>query len=157
MAKIIPNEETMVRFATTLSSITAPTVAQVNAGIDLTPLLISITASSTGNTVPTPTLDTLFETSVPGTSSANFSADFYRDDAADTAWETLPRGTKGYFVIQRFGANATRTVVAADEVEVWPVTVTSRSASAMTSNTAQMFTVTCSVPVEPVEDAVVAA
>lgn len=157
MAKIIPNQESMVRFCTTLSSMTAPTVAQVNAGVDLTPLLISITASATGNTVPTPTLDTLFETSVPGTSAASFSADFYRDDAADTAWTTLERGVKGYFVIQRFGASPTRVVVATDEVEVWPVQVTSRSASAMTSNTAQMFTVTCSVPQEPVEDAIVAA
>lgn len=156
MSKVIPNQETMVRFVTTLTSSTAPTATQINAGVDLTPLLISITASSNGNSVPTPTLDTLFETSIGGTSSASFSADFYRDDTTDTAWTTLPRGTEGYFVIQRMKANATRTAVAADKVEVWPIQVTSRSAAAMTSNTAQMFTVTCSVPVEPSENAVVA-
>lgn len=157
MSKVIPNQETMVRFCTTLSSSVAPSVAEVNAGVDLTPLLISITASSQGNSVPTPTLDTLFETSIGGTSSAQFSADFYRDTVNDLAWDTLPRGTKGYFVIQRFGANPTRTATVADKVEVWPTQVTSRSAAAMTSNTAQMFSVTCSVPVEPSENAVVAA
>jgi hypothetical protein len=157
MAKIIPNEQTMVRFATTLASTTAPTVAQVNAGVDLTPLLISITASATGNSVPTPSLDTLFETSIPGTSTASFTADFYRDDAGDTAWTTLPRGTKGFFIIQRWGANATRTAVAGQKVEVWPVTVTSRAAGPMTSNTAQTMTVACSVPVVPSENATVAA
>ena len=155
MSKVIPNQETMVRYVTTLTSQSSPTATQINAGVDLTPFLISITASSTGNSVPTPTLDTLFETSIGGTSAAQFSADFYRDSATDLAWDTLPRGTKGYIVIQRFGANGTRTAVAAQKVEVWPIQVTSRSASAMTSNTAQMFTVTCSVPVEPKEDAVV--
>lgn len=156
MAKIIPNEETAVRFVTTLASMTAPTAAQINAGVDLTPLTISVTATSTGNTVPTPTLDSLFETSVPGTSAAQFSADFYRDDAADTAWTTLPRGTKGYFVIQRFNAAANRTFSAGNAVEVWPVTITSRAAGPLTSNTAQTFTVTASVPVKPEEAAVVA-
>lgn len=156
MAKIIPNEQTMVRFVTTLSSSTAPTVAQVNAGVDLTPLLISITASSTGNSVPTPTLDNLFETSVPGTAAATFSADFYRDDTTDTAWNTLPRAAKGYIVIQRYGANATRTAVVAAKLEVWPVTVTSRAAGPLSSNTAQTFTVMCSVPVPPTENAVAA-
>lgn len=157
MSKVIPNEETAVRFVTTLANMNAPTVAELTLGVDLTPLLISITANSTGNTVPTPALDSLFETSIGGTSSAQFSADFYRDDVADTAWETLPRETKGYMVIQRFGANETRTFVAGDEVEVWPIAVTSRSSGPLASNTAQTFTVMASVPVEPNEGALVAA
>lgn len=156
MAKIIPNGETMVRFVTTLTSTTAPAATEINAGTDLTPFLVSITASATGNTVPTPSLDTLFETSIPGTSAASFSADFYRDDASDTAWTLLPRGTKGYFVIQRYNANAGRTATAAAKVEVWPVTITSRAAGPLSSNTAQTFTVTASVPVEPSENATVA-
>lgn len=157
MSKVIPNEETAVRFVTTLANMNSPKVAEINAGVDVTPLLISITANSTGNTVPTPALDSLFETSIGGTSSAQFSADFYRDDVADTAWNALPRGTKGYMIIQRFGANATRTAVAGAEVEVWPIAVTSRSSGALSSNTAQTFSVMASVPVEPNEGAIVAA
>lgn len=158
MAKIIPNAESWVGFATAIVNKTGPTVAEVNGATNVTPLLISINAASSGNTVPTPTLDTLFETSVPGTSAAQFSADFYRDDAADTAWELFPRGTKGYFLISRFGGGGTvnQPNVVGNKLEVWPVTVTSRSSAGLTSNTAQMFTVTCSVPVEPAENAVTA-
>lgn len=158
MTKIIPNEESFVGFATTVASKNAPTAANVASAVDLTHLLISITASSTGNTVPTPTLDTLFETSIGGTSAAQFSADFYRDDTDDVAWETLPRGTQGFMIISRYGGTGlNRRPVATQNCEVWPIIVTSRSSAALASNTAQTFTVTCSVPVEPAEDAVVVA
>ena len=161
MARLIPNENTHVRFVTTaqgISNIAAPTAAEVAAGANLTGFLISLNASSQGNTLPTPSLDTLFETSVSGTVSANFSADFYRDDAADTAWSTLPRRTTGWFVISRFGGSGTDNLpIASDGVEVWPVTVTSRMMQNMASNQVQMFSLTCSIPAEPNESAVVAA
>jgi hypothetical protein len=148
MARIIPNENSWVGFATTVANKNAPTAAEVTAAVNLTSFLISINASSQGNTVPTPALDTLFETSVPGTSTATFSADFYRDTTADTAWTTLPRGTAGFFIISRFGGAG---------VEVWPVTVTSRTNSNMSSNQVLTFTLTCSVNIEPSEAATVAA
>lgn len=128
--------------------------------VDLTGFLISITANTTGNTVPTPTLKTRFETNIQGTVAASFSADFYRDDSGDLAWTTLPRGIAGAFVISRFGGKSTTTPgmpIAGDIVEVWPVKVTSRAASGMTSNTAEMFTLTCSVPSVPTEAATVVA
>jgi hypothetical protein len=158
MARIIPNENSWVGFATTVANKNAPTAAEVTAAVNLTSFLISINASSQGNTVPTPALDTLFETSVPGTSTATFSADFYRDTTADTAWTTLPRGTAGFFIISRFGgAGANNKPIATDVVEVWPVTVTSRTNSNMSSNQVLTFTLTCSVNIEPSEAATVAA
>jgi hypothetical protein len=85
-------------------------------------------------------------------------SDMYRDDAADTAWETLPRGTTGYFYISRFGGTGPGYTPAVGEpVEVWPVRIVSRSASAMASNTAQTFSCMASVPEEPAENAKVAA
>lgn len=157
MARIIPNENSWVSFATSIASATlVPTAAEVTASTNVTGLLISINASSQGNTVPTPSLDTLFETSVPGTSNATFSADFYRDTTADTAWNLLPRGTAGFFIISRFGgAGALNKPIASDVVEVWPVTVTSRTNSNMTSNQVLTFTLTCSVNKEPNEAATV--
>jgi hypothetical protein len=116
------------------------------------------TSSSRGNTVPTPSFDSLFETSTAGTSAATFDADFYRDDENDDAWELLPRGTRGFFIISRFGGAGTDNLpVATDEVEVWPVMVTSRTMANMSNNTVQTFTVSCAVTGEPDEDAVVAA
>jgi hypothetical protein len=162
MARIIPNENTWVGFATTVASLNAPTAAEVAAAVDLTPYVISINASSQGNTVPTPSFDTLFETSIAGTVQASFSADFYRDDdpgvGGDLAWKTLPRRTNGFFVISRFGgAGAGNLPIAADKVEVWPVLVVSRTMANMSNNTVMTFTVTGSVPKEPAEAATVAA
>lgn len=159
MARLIPNESTWVGFATTIAATDLePTAAEVAAATVVTPLLISLNASSTGNTVPTPSFDTLFETSVPGTVSAQFSADFYRDDADDDAWDAFPRGTTGFMIISRFGGSGTANLpVAADEVEVWPITVTSRTMQNMASNQVLMFSLTCSIPEEPNEAAIVAA
>lgn len=156
MGRIIPNENTWVGFATTLTgTIDAPKVADITGAVELTHYLVSINASSQGNAVPTPSFDTLFETSILGTSQATFTADFYRDDGAtlDKAWDTLPRATKGFFIIARFGGIPSTV---ADKCEVWPVTVLSRAMSNMSNNTVETFTVTCAVPVEPNEAAVVA-
>jgi hypothetical protein len=157
MPRIIPNEETRVHFLTTITAgDLEPTTAEITAGVDLTPFVISINASTRGNIVQTPSFDTRFETSIPGTVTSTFEADFYRDDVADTAWETLPRNTQGYFVILRFGGTGTDGAIAAtDEVEVWPVFIVSRSATNLTSNTAQTFQVMCSVYKEPNEAAIV--
>lgn len=159
MGRVIPNEQTWVGFATVIASPTlAPTAAEVTAAVNVTPLLMGINASSQGNTVPTPSFDTLFETSIIGTSQATFSADFYRDDVADTAWDTLPRGTAGFFIISRFGGSGTdQKPIAGDTVEVWPVTIVSRTAANMANNTVQTFTITASVNIEPNEDATVLA
>lgn len=157
MARIIPNENTWVGFTTTVADANlVPTTTEINAATDLTPFLMSLNASSRGNTVPTPSFDSLFETSVAGTSAATFDADFYRDDTTDTAWTTLPRGTQGYFIISRFGGGgADQKPVASDVVEVWPVEVISRTMANMSNNTVLSFTVSCAVNVEPNEAATI--
>jgi hypothetical protein len=158
VSRIIPNENSWIAFATAVAAISAPTVAELTAAIDLTDYIVTINASTTGNTVPTPSLKSLFETSVPGTAAAQFTADMYRDDESDLAWLTLPRNTRGFFLISRFGGTGPAArPVATQLIEVWPVHVSSRAGGALSSNTAQTFTVTCSVPDEPDEDAVVAA
>lgn len=153
MARLIPNDNTWVGFATTIASTTlAPTAAEVTSATDLTHYLISLNASATGNIVPTPSFDTLFETSIPGTVQASFTADFYRDDTADTAWDTLPRATDGFFIISRYGGGGTgNKPIAGDDVEVWPVRIVSRTMANMTNNTVMTFTVTAAVPQEPAE------
>ena len=159
--RIIPNEESWIGFTETRpANLAAPLDSEIAAVTHVwTKQIVSLNASSSGNTVPTPDIGTMFETSVPGTSSAQFSLDVYRDDdpAKDEAFQTLKRGVSGYFFISRFGGKgAGKMPIGADKVEVWPIQVTSRGSSALASNTAQMATITCSVPEEPEEDAVVA-
>ena len=163
MARLIPNESTWIGFATTIGNMTTltPTAANlttVGGCVDLTSFVVSLNATSQGNTVPTPNFDSLFETSTPGTVTAQFTADFYRDDETDTAWATLPRQTSGFFVVSRFGGTGTGGLpIATNKVEVWPVTITSRTMQNMTSNQVLMFSVTCAVTREPNENATVSA
>lgn len=159
MARIIPNEQTWIAWTTVRpADLAAPTEAELDAATVLTPFIVSLNPSAQGNTVPTPNLDSLFETSVPGTVQASFTGDFYRDDAVDTAWETLPRAASGYFFVSRFGGSGlNQKPRAGDGVEVWPLMVVSRTMAAIASNTVQTFTVTGSVPEEPAESAMVVA
>lgn len=157
--RVIPNEATWIGFSTDRPvDLNAPTETELAGATDLTGFVISLTAQSQGNTVPTPSIDTLFETSIPGTSQASFQADMYRDSETDTAWDTLTRDLSGYFFISRFGGTGTDHMpVSGEKLEVWPVRITSRTASALASNTAQTFTCMAAVPEDPAEDAVVAA
>lgn len=165
MANLIPNENTWVGFVAAtpgspdgVADIDAPTVAEVNGAVDVTDYLVSLTSTTQGNTVPTPRLKRLFEPNIEGTAAAQFTGDFYRDDENDLAWDTFPRRTRGCFLISRFGGTgADHKPAAGDTVEVWPVRVASRAPGGLQSNQAQMFTVTCAVPKEPNEDAVVVA
>lgn len=160
MTRLIPNEQTWLGFSPTIASISAPTTSEVTAAVNLTPYLISLNASSQGNTVPTPALDSLFETSIPGTVQASLSADFYRDNGSgttdDLAWKTLPRATAGYFLVSRFGGKGTNNApTTGDKIEVWPVIIISRTMANMASGTAMTFTATGSVPEEPDEAATI--
>jgi hypothetical protein len=160
MSRVIPNEETWVGFSPTMPAAAdlIPTAAEVAAATPVTDLLMGLNASAQGNTVPTPSFDSLFETSIVGTSQASFTADFYRDDTADTAWDLFPRGTEGVFYISRFGGSGTDQLpILADKVEVWPIQVVSRTAANMANNTVQSFTITCSVNIEPNESATITA
>jgi hypothetical protein len=141
-----------------IANTASPAIAEITNAVDLTGFVISITAQTTGNIVPTPTLKTKFETSIQGTYGASFTAEMYRDDATDTAWAVLPRNTKGFFIVSRFGGRSTVVPglpVSGDVVEVWPIIVVARSASNLASNTAEMFSLTCSVPTPPNEGAVI--
>lgn len=166
MARLTANEDVYVGFAASIAAADlVPTAAEVSGATNLTGFIVSLDSSTRGNQVPTPSLDTNFETSISGTVSATFTAEFYRDDTADTAWTTLPRGTQGYFIVSRYGATGTDTGVnpntplplAGDTVEVWPVEVLSRSATPLSSNDSQRFQIECSINEEPNENATVAA
>jgi hypothetical protein len=152
MSRFIPNENSYIGFSPTVpADLTKPAVADITAAIDLTDYISGLNFSATGSALPTPSLATLFETSIPGTTTATATLDAYRDDEDDLAWDTLPRATEGCVFVSRYGGTP---AVAGDKLEVWPVRVISRTASNMTNNTVQTFTCTFSVPQEPSEDSV---
>lgn len=166
MANIIPNEETWIGFVAGglggnefgVADFDAPTAAEISAAVDLTDYVVMLNPSTTGNTVPVPRLSTLFEPSIAGTASGTLSGQFYRDDVDDLAWSTLPRGTKGTFIISRFGGTGPNKAPATgDACEAWPTQISSEAGDSMQSNTAQTFTITAAVPQEPGEHVVAVA
>lgn len=165
MSQFIPNENTWLGFvvATTLKpfgvgNTSSPTAAEVTGAVDFTDFLVTLNASTSGNTVPVPRIKTKFETTIDGTVTATFTADFYRDDLNDLAWDTFVRGKKGTFLLKRFGGTAAGGKPAVGQkVESWPISVVSRAASPLASGQAQAFTLTASCPKEADEDAVVVA
>jgi hypothetical protein len=176
MSRLVPNERSFIGFSLSRpADLNAPTVAEIGAALDLTCDCISLNAGAQGNAVPIPELCSLWEKSVPGTASAQFSADFYRDDeeqtgtdqaptGGDIAYRILQLGTDGVFYVSRFLARDTNGVVpastipaAGDPVEVWPVTITSASDSPLSSATPLSFSVQAAVPDRPNFRAIVAA
>lgn len=151
MARVIANNVTKVYFGTVANVQTGATRSEINAAVDLTGFLTSFDNSVEGNEVDTPNFEDAFESSIPGTYSASVSAEFYRDDTNDLAWDTLPRATSGSFIIQRFGD------VPGGPQEVYPVRITSRSPVALANNESQRFNIDAAVHSPPNEDDTVPA
>lgn len=150
-----------VRWVTTLSSITAPTAAQINAGVDLTPWLRQDGLNRTITAALTDVADArdTFDRTDIGTHGASLELSFLRDSVSgsDTAFSTLPRGTRGFLVIAPFGwASAAVTATAADRCEVWTAVVSAISPDAEGKEKAQVIKVTFGLPDAPVLNAVAA-
>ena len=154
MARVIADGEVKINWVVTISAVTQPTTTEISAGTEVTPYLQSLDTPLDGDAVDASDLSTAFNKSVAGTFGGGASADMYRDDTTDTAYAAFPRNTTGYMVIRRFGGSDTAWA-AADEVEVWPLRVITRSPSTMDRNTVQMFSVDFATLDEPTLNAVV--
>lgn len=162
MSNIIPNEETWIGFVPGgfggnefgVADFDAPTAAEISEATDVTDYVVMLNPTTTGNTIPVPRLKSLYEPSIAGTASGSLSGQFYRDNEDDLAWNTFVRGTKGTFIISRFGGTGPNKAPATgDPCEAWPIQISSEPGDSMTSNTAQTLTITAAVPLQPGEHA----
>lgn len=151
MARVIANNKTRIYFGTVADVQAGADPSELSTATELTGYLTSFDNATTGNEVDTPDFASEFETSIPGTYSASISAEFYRDDEDDLAWETLPRGAQGAFIIHRFGSGEDLPE------EIYPVRVTSRSPVALANNESQRFSIDAAVYEPPLEDGVQSA
>lgn len=151
MARLIADGEVRIVFATTIANTAAPTVAEINAGTNITPFLASLDTPLEGEAVPAPDLSSAFNKTVAGPYGANGSGEFYRDDTTDTAFTLFPRLTTGYLVIRRFGGSNT-AFAGAQKVDVWNVRVIARSPATMDRGSVQMFSVNFATLAQPEEN-----
>lgn len=162
MARITPDGISKVWFVPTLSSTTSPSLAQIEAGTELTPFITpqGVNTPDEGQEADASDLSSARDKTVPSTVSGQYTGEFYRDDvpANDEAWSALPRLAEGYLVIARFGGSGTDNAIAAtDSVEVTQVRVANRSNSGLPRGQVLRFSTVMSVSAEPVLDATVAA
>ncbi len=144
-----------VSFVDTIANIAAPTVAELNAGLELecqiTPDGLGREASD--ETVDTSRLCSIFTTMRMGRTSFEVSVTLVRIDESvgtntDEAYATLVKRKLGYLVI-RDNKLADVAWTVGDDVEVYPVECGTRSKATPAANEQQTFTVPMSVTTDP--------
>lgn len=159
MSKFVSDGVIQLWYVAAIADPDAPSLAVVNAGVNLTPFLRSVDTPLEGSTVDAATAESAYNSTVRGTYGGQpVTGEFTRDDdptgADDTAWNTLAFGTEGFFVIARRGGSGALGVLAAgDLVDVFPIDVTSRNPAAYGRNELARFALQAAVPTPPVFDA----
>lgn len=160
MADITVDGKTRVAYVAAIASKSAPTVAELNAGILLQETMTAdglVGFEATTADVTTTSLGSEFETLTVGTDS--FSGTMLRlkkQDGTDTIYDTLVKGVVGYIVVRRYVAQATAWT-AGQKVNVYPVICGRERELPPESNTVARYEVPTKINVEPVLRATVAA
>lgn len=143
----------------------APTVAELNAGIDLECQITpdGLAREAEDESVDTSRLCSVFSTTQVGRTSFELSLTLVRLDEAnltggatqDEAYRTLTKGKRGFLVVRDNLASETLWA-ASQDVEVYPVQCGTRSKATPAANELQTFTLPLMVTADPSLDAVVA-
>jgi hypothetical protein len=122
---IVVDANTQAWFVPTISNPATPTAAEVTAGTKIGPALRADGIENfnpTGNRIDTTSIESTFETSVPGRTGFGDAALVLKKQASsDTIYTALATpNTTGYFVM-RFGVASGTAATAAQKVDVYPV------------------------------------
>lgn len=134
----------------------APTVTEIEAGVELTPSLTAdgVSPNHTENTVSTDMLSGFIKQSV-GTEGVTFNLTMlrYPDEDPDEPYDNFDtRGKSGYLVL----ANDSDGTTSGDVVEVYPAEAGRRKRVQTAANSHQAFTVLVTVSDDFTDDATVA-
>jgi len=160
-----------VRYVPTIADISAPTVAEITAGVNLSHHMTrdGLKTPFTGNTIDASDAGSQFNSTAPGTYGGDaLEYTGHRDSkaATDLAWTTLEFGVTGFLVVARAGfAQGADTGLGTpdgaptvgDRCEVYPISVISRAPADTADNQTSQFTAQAAITGEPAQDAVVAA
>lgn len=160
MADIVVDGTVKVSWVPTIADISAPTVAEIGAGIQMELTLtrdglMGFKAETAG--VDNTNLASKFDTNLAG--MASFSGTGFRlkkQTGTDTIYDTLTRNTAGHVLIRRSVA-ATTAFAAADEVQVYPAICGEVSWMEAEKNTTDRYEIPLFMSSEPDLRAVVAA
>ncbi|WP_030756544.1 hypothetical protein [Streptomyces sp. NRRL F-5135] len=146
---------TKILFATTIAAPSyIPTRTELAGATKLTKALAAVDGFALENqTIETPDLESKFTAKIEGDDqAADSTLTFYEDSAADELEETLAKGTTGFIIILRKG-----DVPASNSMDVYPVTVASKSSTITVDNEAAKWMVKFAITDTPALDAPVPA
>lgn len=154
MTALAHDDRVVWYWATTVASVSAPTVANISAATRI-PLITNYTTPASESEVDVSDIDSLYDTSVVGTTKVGpIELTMKRDDTAETStWDLFDTPREAGYLIKSIDGVA----IATSKVEVYPVQVGQRRSDGYGRNTAQKFMVAFYVTSEPDLDAVVAA
>ncbi|NUS29818.1 MAG: hypothetical protein HOV92_37145 [Streptomyces sp.] len=159
MGDLISDGKTRVAWASTISNINAPTVAELTAAIDLTKRITpdGLKADPTTADVDTSSLASKFDTKTVGRIGYENEVTFKRGDnpTDDAPYQTLKYGVSGYLVIRR-AIDYTTAWTVGQQVEVYPITCGERANIAPAANEVSKFTSPMKTTDAPATDALVA-
>jgi hypothetical protein len=140
--QLVFEENYAVHFCPVIAAMESPTVAEINAGIDVTELLTKdgVNPGSSNNKVAAGNLATAFDAEIMGSHGANLSMKYFKDNEDDIAWDLFPRLTSGYYVVSPFGP-----AIAGAPVYVWKVQTGEPTLPSSAANERQTFTSECAV------------
>lgn len=125
MADIVVDGNTQVWFVTTFADPTAPDATEVTAGTKLGPVLRADGIENfnpTGARVDTTSIESTFESSVPGrTSFGDTALVLKKQSGTDTVYTALGTPNTNGYIVMRFGIAAATAAAAAQKVDVYPV------------------------------------
>jgi hypothetical protein len=158
MTRRTHEEYTRIWWLTSVASKTAPTVAEIAAGVDVSAFVPKdgLKVGSTNNKVKSDDITTAFMSEIPGSYGNALALTCFRDDTTDTAWATFQtRGTNGFLLVRRMIA-VTTAVAIGQKVEVYPGATGQPVLDDTAENERVKFTVDLMVSSPPVLAATVA-
>lgn len=155
MSRFMRREITKVWFVPTLTAPTGPSHTEISAGTDLTDDIAEINGFVFSNSpIMTPDLGAKFVNQIPGEDTTEDSGlVFYQDKDNTDIYDALVKGDDGFIVFFDIGY-AGSAPAAADVVDVWPVTISSKSKHYTAGNEAAQFEVKFAMTKPPSNDAI---
>lgn len=142
----------------TIANTAAPTVAELNAGTDLTSFTPrdGFAPNLTQNTIDVSSLSDSFDITQIGSEGGSFTLTLYRDNSVDTAWNLyVPGGITGFLAWREGIATATAWTVG-QKMQVWPYAAHKPIPVQTEPNAGRKFTIMVAIPAVPNRNATVA-
>ena len=150
-----------VAWVTTIAVAGVPTAAELNAGVDLTAFVQAMpTIPRATNLSDNTDLSSTFESRNIGTRGGDVVdvvLKRFTTTATDTGYTTLSEDTAGFLIVARKGLATTGTFAVADEIDIFPGTVSSLEDGTPGRNDVDTAIAHIAVTTEPTRDFPIAA